>query len=538
MISKIRPLIIVVTTAAVYFRGLFGGLLLAWDDDRFIVDSDVTNNVSIDSLISIFTNQHFEAYHPLHLLSYWLDVPWFGHDGPAIHIVSLCLWIIVLLVLLRLFDRLGLSPIAALFAVLFFGLHPVQVEAVTWATGRKDILAALFSCLSIYCHVGSVSSTDRNSWLTRVFYLLAALSKTTVLPLPGVLFLYDLLVRRRGFKRSLMAQVPLLLVGVALSVIVVLIWRQNVMIRPDTIAGPATRVAASITHHVLTALAPLNTAAVYPVNRPEDFAWTAYVIPVFLLGVLGLSIRFRKYHAVFVISSFLILLLPVSNIVPMYWHWMDRYLSLPLLPIAYGFGLLLTFVQARRQRLVKVAAFSASLLLIAAFSARTAIHHIRYTDEMSLWEYTSRSQPDAFHAWKKYGERLIEARRPKEAIEAFTRAIDIEPASKLAHANLLQAYSLGDEESNGLRPSRIDQIGVRYLRDADDPDNLRRFAALMDSSGYVEGTRFLLKRALELSPMSSAQMTLEALRQKRLGNRNSHDFYMNLAGLDVPRHDK
>ena len=63
-----------------------------------------------------------------------------------------------------------------------------------------------------------------------------------------------------------MAQVPLLLVGVALSVIVVLIWRQNVMIRPDTIAGPATRVAASITHHVLTALAPLNTAAVYPVT--------------------------------------------------------------------------------------------------------------------------------------------------------------------------------------------------------------------------------------------------------------------------------
>jgi len=384
LLARIRPLVIIAVVGAVYSRGLSGGLLLGWDDDRFIVDSGTANDVSLGSLASMFTAQHFEAYHPLHLLSYWLDVPWFGHGGPAIHVVSLVLWIAALLVLMKVFDRFGLSPGAALIAVLFFGLHPIQVEAVTWATGRKDILAALFSFLTLLCHVKSRGRWDGNAWATRVFFVCAALSKTTTLTLPGVLLLHDLLIAGKGWRRSLAGQIPLLLLGGALSAVVVAIWSDNDMIRPDTIAGPATRAAASVTHHVLTAIAPLDTAAVYPVNRPGDFAWTAYLIPAALLAALVVSLWRRWRAGAFVLSAFLLLMLPVANVVPMYWHWMDRYLSLPLFCFALGLGLLLDRLGRGPRVAVRVTAHAASALLLLALSARTAVHHVRYTDDLAL----------------------------------------------------------------------------------------------------------------------------------------------------------
>ena len=71
-----------------------------------------------------------------------------------------------------------------MIATLAFGLHPVQVEAVSWASGRKDVLALLFAGRACCCHLRAdrrLASTRRCR--ARAF-LLAALSKTTVLPLP------------------------------------------------------------------------------------------------------------------------------------------------------------------------------------------------------------------------------------------------------------------------------------------------------------------------------------------------------------------
>ena len=124
-------------TLATFARALPYPLQLNWDDGRFIVDNPDVHEVSLRALSSIFGAPHFQAYHPLHLLSYWLDVPWAGADAPVLHAVSLGLWLLGVNVLLRVFARLGLSVAAALIAALAFALHPVQVEAVSWATGAQ-----------------------------------------------------------------------------------------------------------------------------------------------------------------------------------------------------------------------------------------------------------------------------------------------------------------------------------------------------------------------------------------------------------------
>ena len=69
------PWMVAGAAAATFARALPFGLQASWDDDRFIVDNPLVHEVSFTNLNAILAGPHFQAYHPLHLLSYWLDVP-------------------------------------------------------------------------------------------------------------------------------------------------------------------------------------------------------------------------------------------------------------------------------------------------------------------------------------------------------------------------------------------------------------------------------------------------------------------------------
>ena len=60
-------------------------------------------------------------------------------------------------------QQLGIQGIAALFGALLFGLHPVQVEAVAWASALKDTLSTffLFSALLVFLSSARPISVQR-----------------------------------------------------------------------------------------------------------------------------------------------------------------------------------------------------------------------------------------------------------------------------------------------------------------------------------------------------------------------------------------
>ena len=97
------------TLVAVFARAIPYPLQLSWDDARFLTDDALVMRPSWDALVAIVTRPQLEAYHPLHLLSYWLDAPWSGADPRVLHTTSLLLWIAAACALLRAMVRLGLG---------------------------------------------------------------------------------------------------------------------------------------------------------------------------------------------------------------------------------------------------------------------------------------------------------------------------------------------------------------------------------------------------------------------------------------------
>jgi protein O-mannosyl-transferase len=530
--------VVVIAALATFARGVTGELVPSWDDGRFIVDHPEVQRVSWDAFVAFWSGPRLEAYHPLHLLSYWLDVPWAGVSAPVIHATSLALWCGALLVVLALFRKLGLGLAAAVVATLFFGLHTVQVEAVTWATGRKEILAVGLAAGSALAHLGSTaesgpaSLTDRRAWLSRVLYLLAALAKTTVLPLPLVLFAADVLLRRRGARDAALAQLPSLIIGLGLGGLVIGIWRSHEMIRgAEGASSSILLVLATVSHSLGTALWPASTSPIYPLARDEAPSLAAALVGcALLLGAMAAAWRWRERlvarRILFGLVAFVILLAPASNVIPVYFQWQDRYLALPLLGLAFALGALVDAAGSDRR------AHALAALAVVALAARTVVYQGAWASDLALWEHAVQAQPRAFYAWIKLGEVRRDLGRDAAALRAYQEAIEIAPQIRLGHAAFLSALMRRDERRHELSPSRAIESSQRFMRAMDDPLRLRELAGDLDEAGYRDAVTFVLARSLDIEPLAAERLERAAAMQLAQEREWLVRFYLSRLGRE------
>jgi tetratricopeptide (TPR) repeat protein len=393
-----------------------------------------------------------------------------------------------------------LSVPAALIATLACVVHPAQVEAVSWATGRKDVLALLFASACVLWHLRSERPSDRFAWLSRASFLLAALSKTTVLPLPAVLVLADVLLRRRPMREAAARQLPNFVLSAVLGVVVLVLWGRQEMIRPAA-AGPlgvAARVLATLGHQLGTAAWPSTNAPMYstaPLTLPAIFTLVACLAGPVLAYIAA---RLRARRALFSAGAFALLLLPVCNAVPMYFPMQDRYLSLPLLALGFGLGAGLdAFSGVGRARWP----FAIGALLVLGLGLRTVQYEGMWQSEQRLWGHAVRTQPDAYYAWLKLGELRRDSGDLHGAILAYKELVRIDPQRKLGYAALLQAVALRDEKMHGFSPSHAEELAKEYYDVLEKPDELRQFASRLLHAGYLRTFELPMGRALALQPV-------------------------------------
>jgi tetratricopeptide (TPR) repeat protein len=555
--------LVLIAAVLAFARSVPNDLVRGWDDGRFLVDFAPVQSISWDHLVAIFREPHFEAYHPLHLLSYWLDVPFAGAHGPTLHATSLALFAGALLLVRRVFRALGLGRSAALVATLAYGLHPVNVEAVAWATGRKEIVALLFASGAILMHLRSTSPFSGAAWGSRVLYVLAALAKTTVLPLPIVLVLIDVFLRPTSpdhgahstsrasrVGRAFFAQLPTLAIGLALGMLVLSIWQSSEMVRPPLDGfGPVALVASTITHHLGHALAPFGSSPVYPIHRDASaFGALDYLGPL----ALAIAMLVPSPRARFSILAFLVLLLPVSNLVPLYFEVQDRYLALPLLPLAFGLGAFVDHsssastskpigpasATSRALRALPSPRAVIALAYVALLATLTYRYSTAWANDGTLWRHATRAQPQADYAWLKLGETLRDealAADPTRddtrltfdrSIHAYDRAIRIAPTLVIPHVARLRAMTHRDELVHAIEPSRAAELATRFGRAQANAEALKELASEMLELGYHDAALVPLARALDLDPIAPERLEHAARVQLESGHEWLARFYV------------
>lgn len=170
------------------FIPTFDNQFVNWDDPANITENPQLQQITLNNFINIFTHNIMGGYNPLSIVTFFFEKALFGADNlsKVIHINNLLLHLLTTFFVWRLSLQMGLSRWGAFAVALLFGIHPMRVESVAWATERKDVLFGLFyfSALLNYSQYLTKNFERKYIFYTAILFVFALFSKVQSVSLP------------------------------------------------------------------------------------------------------------------------------------------------------------------------------------------------------------------------------------------------------------------------------------------------------------------------------------------------------------------
>jgi protein O-mannosyl-transferase len=447
-------LCLLICTTIAYLPALNGTAI--WDDDAHITRSELR---SWGGLLKIWTQPgSTQQYYPLVHTVFWVEQQLWGDAPLGYHLVNIVLHCISALLLLKILRRLEIP--GAWLAVAIFALHPVQVESVAWISELKNMLSGVFYFSSALVYLQFDRTRKAAPYLVSLLlFILGLLSKTVIATLPGALLVIFWWKRGKlSFKRDALPIIPFFIVGIAAASFTA--WIERSLIGAEGSAYNFTfiervLIAGRVIWFYLGKLIwPLDLIFIYPRWQMSQSIWWQYLFPVTVAVALAILVWLSRWRRgplagmLFFVGT----LLPVLgflNVYPFRYSLVaDHFQYLACLgiivPISAGISLALT--QARSwQR------WSGYILCVCLLMLLTVLTHAQsgmYKEVETVWQTTISKNPAAWMAHNNLGAVLLTKKELDEAIDHFSKAIEIKPDEASAFANLgnalLQKGELGE----------------------------------------------------------------------------------------------
>ncbi len=156
---------------AVYGSLVLHGNFVLWDDNNLITNNTHIQGLTFANIGYNFTHFDPELYIPLTFLTYQFDYAFGGLDASFFHFTNLLLHTLNALLVTLLLYQLTKKRWIAVLCGLLFAVHPLNVEAVAWASARKDLLSTFFFFLSCFTYLRYRSEQSASSyWWSVVFF--------------------------------------------------------------------------------------------------------------------------------------------------------------------------------------------------------------------------------------------------------------------------------------------------------------------------------------------------------------------------------
>lgn len=131
------------------------------------------------------------VYRPVRTILYALSYQMWGEKPLGYHLQAILAQVGVTILVYLLIKYLTKRRSIALTGALFFGLHPLSVQSVTWNTGSFVLFGDLFYFLALYLY------QKQSRLASLVFAYFAFFENELTLTLPIMLFAYEVLIRQQ-----------------------------------------------------------------------------------------------------------------------------------------------------------------------------------------------------------------------------------------------------------------------------------------------------------------------------------------------------
>jgi protein O-mannosyl-transferase len=316
-----------------------GGLYLStfpreftnWDDPEYIVNNPLIRSLSVQKLNKIITEPYFANYAPLTLLSYALDYRLWKLNPVGYHLHNLLLHLGCVIALFFLLRQFSPPRFVVLGSIVLFAIHPVNVETVSWASERKNLLATLFFFLSFHQYIQYRKTSTRLNFLLSVFcFLLSLLSKASTVVAPLVFLAYDYAFKEKKLLQlRLYDKLPFIVLAEIHSFFSIHAAGAHQALNSYHRGGSLLSAFASghlFEEYLKLLLFPGDLSGFYYPRESPSLEAVGYWLPLLLcVATLLLLARLSK-PLFFWFASFIILMIPVLNIVPLPIQMANRYL--------------------------------------------------------------------------------------------------------------------------------------------------------------------------------------------------------------------
>jgi tetratricopeptide (TPR) repeat protein len=183
---------------------------------RVVGNPHLDHGIGLGSALAEFAHRHSDQWTPLAEISLHLDATIFGRNSAAPFLtVNLLIHLLNAGLLLAFLRRLETSTPTTAFVVLFFALHPIQVETVARIGGRGELLGASFWMTALFLYTARATAPLRPRREVGVLLcMVAGLAATPgILLLPAILLLLDFWpLGRTDWHNAIMEKLPMIVV--------------------------------------------------------------------------------------------------------------------------------------------------------------------------------------------------------------------------------------------------------------------------------------------------------------------------------------
>jgi len=496
-----RLLIFLITAVvlACYLPTLNNGFV--WDDNANFIQNINYRGLSLSHLYWMFTTFNDANYHPLTWLSLGFDFVLWGMNPAGYHLTNILLHVVntiffYFLIMAFLgrtaaFQSAGLiaAQVGAVFGTLFFAVHPLRVETVSWISTRGDLLCGGFYILTIiaYLRMNDKKAADgRGKWflLSLFFFMGSLLSRAWGITMPFVLLILDIYPLRRfdfgngsivSCKRLLAEKTPYILLAFGAGVLA--FWAKRgsmLMMTEHGIIDRFLQATYGLCFYVFKTMAPIRLSPFYLFGKDFNFLAPIYFLSAVSVFGITLCLIVMRHRWPWILTGWACYAVVVSPLLGFVQSGpqiaADRYTYIACMPygILAGAGVYRLWIEWQGKKLfAAMTVIWVALLVLSVMSFRqtriwydnrTFLDHVLKLDPGNyiasydrgllrekqgdlvgaLADYTNVIRLDPEHA-KAYNNRGVIRDRQGDragALADFKTAIRLAPFSPEAYANL------------------------------------------------------------------------------------------------------
>jgi Tfp pilus assembly protein PilF len=510
----------------------------------FVFDDgpSITRNPTIKSMENFFVNSTGYDKYPTRFIGYLtfaLNYALGASDPFGYHIVNLTVHIVnsllvyffVLITFCTPFMKKSSSEatarVVSLISGMFFLVHPVQTEAVTFVVQRLTSLTTTFFLLSGFYYVktrlllNDRQNHPKNKYLlyysfSFLFCVLAMKTKEISFTLPVVLIIYEGFFFDGPYRSRAFFLLPFLFTLLIIPLSLIDVRAPFGKVVSDISA--ATRVQTDISRwdYFLTQLSVFVTyirLLLFPIHQNLDYDYPIYrslfhprvlLCASFFLFLFGISLWLylrsrRTASAMLRVSSFGIIWFFVtlsieSSLVPIVDVIFEHRIYLPSIGVFISFAVATSVISRKWNRNVWIGTL---VLIMTIFSVATYKRNMIWRDDLLLWSDNVKKSPAKARPHYNLGNSYLIRGMTDKAIQELKDAIQIDPAYADAYLNLGVAYASIGEEGKAMAALHK---AIQFK--PDDSESHYNLGLLYSNKGLGYLAIEHYKKALSLNPAS------------------------------------